>query len=256
VSVTYQELGDVAVLTLARPEVFNSIDQAVTEGIIAGLSRAGREARAAVITGAGRAFCAGADLGDLMEEYERDGPDLRKVIDQRFNPIVHALLDARVPTVAAVNGAAAGAGMGLALACDLRVMADTAFFMSAFVNVALIPDTGSAWMLPNMVGVSRAMEIAMSGRRVPADEALALGLTARVVPTDQVLAAALELATTLAAGPTTALVETRTLIHSAAAATLGRTLADEAETQGRLGSQPNHLEGMKAFLEKRPPLFR
>ncbi len=255
-SVTYQKHGDVAILTLDRPDVFNAIDQSITDGLTAGLARAGREARAAVITGAGRAFCAGADLGDLMEEYERDGPDLRRVIDQRFNPIVHALLDAQVPTVAAVNGVAAGAGMGLALACDLRVMAENAFFMSAFVNVALIPDTGSAWMLPNMVGVSRAMEIAMSGRRVPADEALTLGLTSRVVPPDQLRDAALGVAAPLAAGPTSALVETRTLIHSAAAATLGRTLADEAETQGRLGSQPNHIEGMKAFLEKRTPEFR
>lgn len=146
--------------------------------------------------------------------------------------------------------------MGLALACDLRVMGEQSFLMSAFVNVALIPDTGSAWMLPNMVGVSRAMEIAMTGRRVPAEEAFALGLAARVVPADDVVDTAVGMAASLAAGPTAALVETRTLIHSAAAATLGRTLADEAETQGRLGSQPNHIEGMKAFLEKRTPDFR
>jgi 2-(1,2-epoxy-1,2-dihydrophenyl)acetyl-CoA isomerase len=256
VSVTYHQRDGVAVLTLDRPDVFNSIDQPVADALVAGLNRAGREARAAVITGAGRAFCAGADLGDLMDEYERDGPDLRRVIDQRFNPIVHALLDSKVPTVAAVNGAAAGAGMGLALACDLRVMGEQSFLMSAFVNVALIPDTGSAWMLPNMVGVSRAMEIAMTGRRVPAAEAFSLGIAARVVPTGDVLDTAVAMAASLAAGPTATLVETRTLIHSAAAATLGRTLADEAETQGRLGSQPNHIEGMKAFLEKRTPEFR
>ena len=247
---------DVAVITLNRPQVFNSIDQSLTDGLGESLRRASSEARAAVITGSGKAFCAGADLGDLLAEYEAAAPDLESMITRRFNPAVEAILAAEVPVVAAVNGAAAGAGMGLALACDLRVMAESAFFMSAFINVALIPDTGSSWFLPQMVGVSRAMEIAMSGRRVPADEALILGLAVEVVAPEDTVTAAVRRASTLADGPRQAYVETRRIIHAAAAASLEATLAREADVQGQLGARPAHREGMTAFVEKRRPDFR
>lgn len=247
---------DVAVITLNRPDVFNSIDQSISDGLIDALRRASSEARAAVITGAGKAFCAGADLGDLMGEYEASGPDLEAVIGTRFNPAVEAVLGAQVPTIAAVNGAAAGAGMGLALACDLRVMADTAFLMSAFINLGLVPDSGSAWMLPHMVGVSRAMEIAMSGRRVKADEAAALGLAHAVVSPEAVLDTAVQRAKAMTNGVRQAYVETRRIIHMGAAASLRATLDQEAVVQGRLGSLPTHIEGMRAFVEKRQPDFR
>ena len=251
--VTYELRNRVAVLTLNRPDVFNSIDQSITEGLVNGLELAGKEARAVLITGAGKAFCAGADLGDLMDDYQTGGPDLERVISERFNPIVDALISAPVPTVAAVNGAAAGAGMGLALACDLRIMSDRAFFMSAFINVALIPDTGSAWMLPHMVGLARAMDIAMTGRRVDAEEAVRIGLATQSVEPQELITVAERHAGGLAAGPTEALVATRRLLRSASAATMAETLKREAVTQGELGSRPNHLEGMNAFLEKRPP---
>ncbi|MEX0756369.1 MAG: enoyl-CoA hydratase-related protein [Acidimicrobiia bacterium] len=253
-SVEYTLRDDVAVITLNRPEVFNSINQSLTDGLVADFDRAAGEARAAVLTGAGKAFCAGADLGDLLGEYEAGGPDLNKTISERFNPAVEAVLGAEMPVIAAVNGAAAGAGMGLALACDIRVMAESAFFMSAFINVALIPDTGSAWFLPQMVGVSRAMEITMSGRRVSADEAFALGLAVEVVPDP--VEAAVTRATAMADGPRRAYVETRKIIHRAAADGLEDTVAREAVVQGILGSQPAHREGMTAFVEKRRPDFR
>jgi 2-(1,2-epoxy-1,2-dihydrophenyl)acetyl-CoA isomerase len=255
-SVEYTVEDDVAVVTLNRPQVFNSIDQALSDGLSSALARAAGEARAAVITGSGKAFCAGADLVDLLGDYEADGPQLENVISERFNPAVEAIFGAQLPVIAAVNGAAAGAGMGLALACDIRVMAETAFFMSAFINVALVPDTGTAWFLPQMIGVSRAMEIAMTGRRVPADEALALGLAVEVVPGDRVLASALERAARLADGPRHAYVETRHIVHLAAAESLAATLSREAVIQGRLGSRPAHREGMAAFVEKRAPDFR
>lgn len=255
-SVEYTVNDDVAVITLNRPQVFNSIDQSLADGLGESLRRASAEARAAVLTGSGKAFCAGADLGDLLGEYDTAGPDLRATITERFNPAVEAVLAAEVPVIAAVNGAAAGAGMGLALACDIRVMAESAFFMSAFINVALIPDTGSAWFLPQMVGVSRAMEIAMSGRRVPAEEALALGLAVEVVPADEIVSAAIRRASGMAAGPRQAYVETRRIIHAAAAQSLEAVLARESEVQGMLGAQPAHREGMRAFMEKRPPDFR
>lgn len=255
-SVEYAARDDVAIVTLNRPEVFNSIDQTVTDGLVAALERASKEARAVVLTGSGKAFCAGADLGDLLAEYARGGPELEGVIATRFNPAVEALLGAEVPTVAAVNGAAAGAGMGLALACDIRVIADSAFFMSAFINVALVPDSGTSWLLPHMVGVSRAMEITMSGRRVPADEAVTLGLAVESVDSGSVVEAAVGRAAAMADGPRRAYVETRRIVHQAAAQSLRAALATEATVQGLLGSMPAHVEGMQAFVEKRRPDFR
>ncbi len=255
-SVSYETRGDVALLTLDRPDRFNAVTQELCDGLIGGLERAGRESRAAVITGSGKAFCSGADLSDLMDEYQTGGPDLHKVIGERFNPMVRALLAAPVPTVAAVNGAAAGAGMGLALACDLRVMAESAFFLSAFIGLALIPDTGTTWLLPHHLGLSRAMELTFSNRRLPAAEAAELGLAVEVVGVDQVVDKAVNLAVALADGPTRAYVETRRLLVGASHSDPHTALADERHTQGELGTSPAHLEGMQAFLEKRPPDFR
>lgn len=255
-SVTFDLRGDVALLTLDRPDRFNAVTQELSDGLVDGLQRAGDEARAAVITGAGKAFCSGADLSDLMGEYETGGPDLARVIGERFNPMVEALLDAPVPTVAAVNGAAAGAGMGLALACDMRVMAESSFFLSAFIGLALIPDSGTTWLLPHHLGLSRALELTFSNRRLPAAEAGDLGLAADVVPGEKVVERAMEVAEGLAEGPTPAYVATRRLLIDAVTSEPAASLAAEQRTQGELGNAPDHLEGMKAFLEKRPPNFR
>ena len=255
-SVIFEMRGDVALLTLDRPDRFNAVTQEICDGLVGGLERAGNEGRAAVITGAGKAFCSGADLSDLMGEYETGGPDLHRVIGDRFNPMVETLLNAPVPTVAAVNGAAAGAGMGLALACDLRVMAESSFFLSAFIGLALIPDTGTTWLLPHHLGLARAMELTFSNRRLPALEAAALGLTSDVVPAGEVVETALNLAADLADGPTAAYVATRKLLTAAIHADPRSALAEERRTQGKLGTSPAHLEGMRAFLEKRPPDFR
>jgi 2-(1,2-epoxy-1,2-dihydrophenyl)acetyl-CoA isomerase len=256
-SVTYTLDGDVAVITLDRPEVFNSIDQTITDGVIDGIDRAGRDARAIVLTGAGKAFCAGADLGELRREYdEAGGPDLLSVITNRFNPLVEAVVGSAVPTVAAINGVAAGAGMGLALACDVRVMSTRSFFMSAFINVGLIPDSGSSWFLPAMVGVSRAMEIAMSGRRVDAEESLRIGLAAAVADPESLITEAVSTAQGFADGPTVAYRSTRRILHAAASSSLQAILDEEARVQGELGALPTHEEGMAAFAEKRTPDFR
>lgn len=255
-SVSYDLRGDVAVVTLDRADRFNAITQDLCNGLVEALSRAGAEARAAVLTGAGKAFCSGADLSDLMGEYETGGPDLSRVIGERFNPIVEALLDAPVPTVAAVNGAAAGAGMGLALACDLRVMAEESFFLSAFIGLALIPDSGTTWLLPHHLGLSRAMELTFTNRRLPAAEAHQLGLAKAVVPAGEVVSRAVELADDLADGPTAAYVATRRLLLGATHTDAASTLEEERRVQGELGTSSAHLEGMKAFLEKRPADFR
>lgn len=255
-AVTYQLRDDVALLTLDRPDRFNSVTEELCRGLVDGLARAGEEARAAVVTGAGKAFCAGADLSDLMDEYETGGPDLRRVIGERFNPMIEALLGSEVPTVAAVNGAAAGAGMGLALACDLRVMADTSFFLSAFIGLALIPDTGTTWLLPHHLGLSRAIEFTFSNRRMSAAEAADLGLTLAVVPGEELMERAFEIAAGLTDGPTPAYVATRRLLVNAASSDPYTAITAEQQTQGELGRAPAHLEGMRAFLEKRPADFR
>lgn len=255
-SVRYEMRDDVAVLTLDRPDRFNAVTQELCDGLIDGLRRAGDEARAAVVTGAGKAFCSGADLSDLMGEYETGGPDLARVIHDRFNPMVEALLAAPVPTVAAVNGAAAGAGMGLALACDLRVMGDSAFFLSAFIGLALIPDTGTTWLLPHHIGLSRAIELTFSNRRMPAEEAERLGLTVAVTPVGEVVDRAVEVASKLADGPTAAYAATRRLLVAAAASDVAAAVEAERVAQGELGTSPAHLEGMRAFLEKRTADFR
>lgn len=255
-TVSYELAGDVAVLTLDRPDRFNSVTQEICDGLVGGLDRAGDEARAVVLTGAGKAFCAGADLSDLMDEYETGGPDLHRVIGERFNPMVEALLAAPLPTVAAVNGAAAGAGMGLALACDLRVMAESSFFLSAFIGLALIPDTGTTWLLPHHLGLSRAMELTFTNRRMPASEAAELGLAVEVVDAGEVVERATDLAAKLADGPAGAYTATRRLLVDAADSAVSAALAAERTTQGELGTSPAHLEGMQAFVDKREPDFR
>lgn len=254
-TVSFALHDDVALLTLDRPDRFNAVTKDLCDSLVAGLSRAGDEARAVVITGAGKAFCSGADLSDLMDEYKTGGPDLAKVITERFNPMVEALLEAPVPTVAAVNGAAAGAGMGLALACDLRVMSESAFFLSAFIGLALIPDTGTTWLLPRHIGLARAIELTFSNRRMPGSEALDLGIASTVTPNETVVDEALTLAADLADGPTAAYVATRRLLIEATRSTPAEALRAELETQGELGRSPAHLEGMAAFVEKRKPDF-
>ena len=253
-AVEYEQDEDVAVITLARPERFNSVSPELGTELVAALERAGAEARAAIITGSGKAFCAGADLSDLMSEYDAGGPDLAPILERRFNPIAKALFNAGVPTIAAVNGVAAGAGMGIALACDLRLFAPASYLLSAFIGIALIPDTGSTWLLVKHLGLSRALEFTTTNRRLPAEEAERLGL-GRVVE-DDLMDDAIALGKKLADGPKAAYVANRQILWGAADRSFTDALEEERKVQGELGFDPQHLEGMKAFVEKRPPNFR
>jgi 2-(1,2-epoxy-1,2-dihydrophenyl)acetyl-CoA isomerase len=254
-TVGYRLEGEVAIVTLSRPEKFNSVSADLSRGLVHAIGRADAEARALILTGEGKAFCAGADLADLMADYETGGPDLASVINDRFNPMVRALVDAPIPTIAAVNGVAAGAGLGLALACDLRVMSSQAFFLSAFIGLALIPDTGSTWMLVHHLGLARAIEFTATNRRMAADEVASLGL-ARIAEPEELLGQAVTLGADLATGPTTAYAANRKILFEAAASNLSAALEVERITQGELGRTALHLEGMRAFLEKRKPNFR
>ncbi|MGH8924146.1 MAG: enoyl-CoA hydratase/isomerase family protein [Acidimicrobiia bacterium] len=253
-AVHYQVDGDVAVITLSRPERFNSVSAELASGLVTALDRAGDEARAVVLTGSGKAFCAGADLSDLMSEYETGGPDLSRVLAERFNPMATALYAAKVPTVSAINGVAAGAGMALALGCDLRIMSSETYFLSAFIGLGLIPDTGSTWLLVHHLGLARALEFTMTNRRMAASEAETLGLVRAVSP-DDVLAEAMTQAKALAQGPTVAFAANRKILYGTTSSGFLDALDEERIVQGELGVTPDHLEGMRAFLEKRPVKF-
>jgi 2-(1,2-epoxy-1,2-dihydrophenyl)acetyl-CoA isomerase len=257
VSVTYQLDGDVAVITLDRPDRYNAIEESLSAGLVEALEDAGSDARAAVLTGAGKAFCSGADLNTLMDDYQRDdGPDLGRLLDEVFHPALRALVNCRVPVVGAINGVAAGAGLGLALACDIRVLAESAYFTTAFTAIGLAPDSGTTWWLPHHLGISRALDLALTNRRLTSDEVLNLGLCTQVTPDDQVLSRSLEVATSLADLVPDSLVSTRKLIREAAGVGFEEAIRREQAEQARLGQTPEHHEGVRAFIEKRQADFR
>jgi 2-(1,2-epoxy-1,2-dihydrophenyl)acetyl-CoA isomerase len=255
-STTYELDTDVAVVTLNRPKRYNAIDVELSAALVADLTRAGSEARAVVLTGAGKAFCSGADLSGFVDEYDNGGPDLAKHLDEEFHPMAQAIAECGVPVVAAVNGAAAGAGMGLALACDIRIMAESAYLTSAFTAIGLVPDSGTTWLMPHHAGTSIALEMALTNRRMPASEALERGLCTEVSPDDEVVGKAVEYAARLADLPPDALVTTRRLIYGSSTLSFAEGLEAEKREQGRLGKTPEHREGVMAFLEKRKPDFR
>jgi 2-(1,2-epoxy-1,2-dihydrophenyl)acetyl-CoA isomerase len=244
--------GAVATVTLDRPEALNAQTRASRRALLRELRALSADAavRAVVLTGAGRAFCAGQDL------REQDAlANVDETIRETYIPIIEALVGMPKPVVAAINGAAAGAGLSLALACDVRYMADDAVLMMAFSNIGLVPDCGGTWLLPRAVGYARAFELAASGRRVPAAEALELGLVQRVLARDEVLTAAHALAGELAVRPTLALGWTKRLLRAGEQSSLTDVMELEAQLQAAAVLTHDHAEGVAAFLEKRGARF-
>src|SRR3982751_6850206 len=261
-NVLYEVRGSVAVITLNRPQALNSFTRAMHRDLWACLDRINgdKSVRATVLTGAGRGFCAGADLAEF--DFE-PGPDLVKradpgpVIEQAFNPSIRKLMELRVPTVAAVNGVAAGAGASFAMACDLAMAAQGASFIQAFSRIGLIPDAGGSWFLIKKLGLARAMGCAMLGDKVGAKDAKEWGMIWDVAPEgEDCVAAAMKLAERLATMPTTALVQTRKLLRAAASNDLDQQLDLERDTQSALGRTHDYIEGVMAFREKRPARFK
>jgi 2-(1,2-epoxy-1,2-dihydrophenyl)acetyl-CoA isomerase len=261
-SVLYETRGAVALVTLNRPQSLNSFTRAMHRSLWAALDKveADKAIRAVVITGAGRGFCAGADLAEF--DFE-PGPDLVKradpgpVIEQAFNPTVRKLQALRVPTVAAVNGVAAGAGASLAMTCDLAVAAPGASFIQAFSKIGLIPDAGGTWFLIKKLGLARAMGAAMLGDKLSAKDAKEWGMIWDVAPEgEDCVDAAMKLAQRLATMPTQALVATRRLLRSAASRDLDAQLDAERDMQSALGKTHDYIEGVMAFREKRPAQFK
>jgi len=244
--------GAVQTITLNRPDVLNAFSGAMHSGLAAALKDArSPEVRAVVITGAGRGFCVGQDLTEFREAPGDIGDRLRG----SYHPNILAIRALEKPVLAAVNGAAAGAGLSFACACDLRIAADSATFVPAFINIGLVPDSGGTFFVRRLLGYARAFEWLSSGRRLSAAEAHAWGLVSEVVPTDELAGRAAELAGQLAAMPTAAIGMTKRLLDHAETATLEEQLEREAQLQTAATRSEDFREGVAAFLEKRPPRF-
>ncbi len=245
--------GGVLTVTLNRPELLNAFNRAMHERLAAALKEArADDVRAVVLTGAGRAFCVGQDLGEFREAPGDIGARLRGL----YQPNVLAIRGLEKPVIAAVNGAAAGAGLSFACACDVRIAADTASFVPAFVNIGLIPDSGGSFFVPHLIGYARAFEWMCSGRKLSAAEAHAWGLVSEVVASDRLQQRASELASSLAELPTRGIGMTKRLFDHAATATLEEQLEREAQLQAAATKTEDFREGVAAFLEKRPPSFK
>lgn len=246
--------GGVATITLNRPAALNALTIPMKQRLLAAFEAASssRTVGAIVLTGAGRAFCAGQDL---RERLEPDAPPLDEELALRYNPIIRAIREARQPVIAAVNGVAAGAGASLAFACDLRIAADGASFVLAFGRIGLVPDSGATWTLPRLVGSARAAEIVLLGDAVSAADALRWGLVSSVVPADELAGAAAAMAVRIAGQALGATAATKRLLARSFDRDLDAALDAEAVAQAEAGANPDHAEGLAAFMEKRPPRF-
>lgn len=255
----YEKDDAVATITLDRPDVLNAFNDELGKAAVTAMQEASSDdsVRCIVVTGAGRAFSAGEDLGALQEGY-RSGtvPDLGNTLVERYNPLIRAIRNAPKPVVAAVNGVAAGAGASVALSCDFRIASEHAKIVIAFVKVGLIPDSGGLWFLSRMVGESRAWQLAATGDPLGAQECFDLGVFHEVVEADAFEARWKEVAARLAEGPTVAYGLTKSLLHQAAEISLDDQLESEVLAQTKAGRSADHLEGVQAFLEKRAPRFR
>lgn len=245
----------VLTLTLNRPDALNSFNVAMKEELLAALKDAARDrdVRVVIVTGAGRAFCAGQDL---KERQAPGAADLGTELRARYNPIILAMRRLEKPIIGAINGVAAGAGCSLALACDIRLASESASFIEVFGRVGLVPDTGSSWLLPRLVGHARAAEMIFTADPIDAPTAERIGLVNRVVPADRLMAEATALATRLAQAAPLALALAKRGLNRALESSLEEALEFEAQLQAIAGRSADHAEGVAAFVEKRAPRFR
>jgi 2-(1,2-epoxy-1,2-dihydrophenyl)acetyl-CoA isomerase len=255
--VRYAVADAVATITLNRPEAMNALNVAVKEGLLAAVRAAADDpgVRAVVLTGSGLAFCAGQDLREHAAAVASGDTNAVETVHRHYNPMVTTLVEMPKPVLAAVNGLAIGAGMALACACDVRVAADTARFATGFAGIGLAGDSGISWTLPRLVGQARATAMLLLAEPVSAPQALEMGLVSAVLPAEGVGSAAAELATWLAAGPTTAYGWIKRELRAAATAGLADALELEAEAQTACGATTDHRGAIEAFVRKRPATF-
>jgi 2-(1,2-epoxy-1,2-dihydrophenyl)acetyl-CoA isomerase len=253
--ISVETIGAVGIVRLNDPTVLNAMSIGMVEELHRAVQQVAASRRALILTGAGRAFSAGANLNAAPVTADDGLPDAGAVLESHINPLLTALRNLPIPWISAVRGAAAGVGCSFALAADLIVASETAYFLQAFCRIGLVPDGGSSFLLTRAVGRARAMEMMLLGERVPAARALEWGLINRVVPDSQLDAAALEIAQGLAAGPTRSLGMIRQLVWSAIDADWHGALATERRLQRDAGRTADHQEGVAAFLAKRPAHF-
>lgn len=248
--------GPLAVITLNRPDRLNAAPPQMFDEIKAAAMLAADDgARALLITGEGRAFCSGADLAANAASDVPPAERTRNSLTNHYNPAMLALADLPIPVVSAVNGVAAGIGCSLALASDFVIAGESAYFLLAFVNIGLVPDGGATWWIPRSIGSARAMEMMMLGERIPAAKAAEWGLIYKAVSDDALMTEAKTLALRLANGPTLALGSMRRLVRDAMHSSYAQALAAEADAQANAGGSTDAMEGITAFLSKRPANF-
>jgi 2-(1,2-epoxy-1,2-dihydrophenyl)acetyl-CoA isomerase len=242
-------------LVLNRPERLNGFTARMHEEIADAIGQVERDpnARVLLLTGAGRAFCAGQDLGE--RKFDGRAPDLGHALEKYYNPLLKRLTDLPLPVVCAVNGVAAGAGVNVAAACDIVVAKASAKFVQAFGSIGLVPDAGGSWHLPRQLGQARAMGFALLGETLSARDAEAWGLIWKAIDDERFDAEVEAIVARLASGPTYGLGQAKALIRGGLATTLEQALANERFAQRRCGRSPDYREGVTAFKEKRPPLF-
>ena len=248
----------VALLTLNRPDNLNSFNTEMHQQMRDALSQIRKDAsvRALVITGSGRGFCAGQDLGDRNVAATDTAPDLGESIEKRYNPMLRTLRDLPLPVICAVNGVAAGAGANIALACDITLAARSASFIQAFCKIGLIPDSGGTWTLPRLAGMARAKGMALLGDKISAEQAESWGMIWRCVDNEELIEEAMKLARHLATQPTKGLALIKRALNASANNTFDEQLDLERDLQRLAGRTEDYREGVAAFMEKRQPSFK
>jgi 2-(1,2-epoxy-1,2-dihydrophenyl)acetyl-CoA isomerase len=255
--VLYQIEGAVATVLINRPDQRNALDTATKALLLERLQQAASDdsIRAVVLTGAGSAFCVGQDLGEHARALAADPATALDTVDKDYNPVITLLTTMAKPVVAAVNGTCVGAGLGLALACDLRVISSAAKFGTAFTGIGLTCDSGLSVTLVRAVGQARAAQLMLLGPIFTADEAVSWGISGIVADPDKTISQAIEVAEGLAAGPTRAFAETKALLGAAPTSTVTEALSAESAAQHRLGLTSDHRDAVTAFLRKQKPTF-
>lgn len=256
-AILYQFSDGVARITLNRPDKLNSLNEAMHGELRQAIGRVQTDgARSLILTGAGRAFCTGQDLSERVTPPGAPPPDLGLSIETHYKPLVLALRALPLPVIAAVNGAAAGAGANLALACDIVLAARSAFFIQAFSRLGLAPDCGGSYFLPRLAGTARALGLALTAGKLPAEQAAAWGMIWQCLDDDKLMPEAEALAVRFAQGPPLAYAAIKRALYASPHNTLEQQLDMERDTQGQLGRSEDYREGVAAFMEKRPAVFK